>query len=546
MEDGKTTQDPSEPLQGAPEGTGGEAASRQPSSGMPERPAPAAIANPKADIAALDELERHLFAHRYAQVGISCYGPSIDPADATRDRGEALAILEEEDQALLCSPETGSLLERLSGMGHILSETQEAQVRILKRDRARLLDVPSEVQGRLTRLLAESDDVWRRAKASGDWASFEPYLDRVVDGMVKVAKLRRPELDPYDVWLDDFEHGSDRKLYDSFFSEVKDTVVPLFAEVRARGWQPSRTVVEGRFDERRQWELARDLMELEGLPASKMFLTSTEHPYSDALTSNYGIIASHVHEDDVVSNVYSMLHEGGHALYELGVEPSYSYTSLKGGTSSGMHEAQSRFFENYVGRDRAFAPHLLAAMAKHFRGQLGRVTPNQLYLACNRAEGSAIRTEADELTYPLHILIRYEIEQMLFSGECRAKDVPGIWNAKYKEYLGVDVRSDSEGALQDTHWADGLFGYFPTYALGGAIGAQLRHQMILEGMDWEGVLASGDLSPVREWLRSRIWRFGRSKDSGELIQDSCGEPFSARHYTSYLSEKFSDIYGLRG
>lgn len=512
--------------------------------GMPASPNPAALANPKADIAALNDLERHLFAHRYASIGIECYGPSIDPEAATEDRGEALSILQEEDQALLCSAETGALLERLGSVGELLSPTQRAQVRVLTRDRSRLVDIPAVEASAFTRLTTESDAVWRKAKDANDWASFEPYLDRVVDSMRRIAKLRRPEADPYDVWLDDFEHGSDRAFYDAFFSQVKETVVPLLAQIQAKRWQPSRSCVEGKFDERRQWELASDLMALEGLDPKVMFLTKTEHPYSDALTTNYAVIAAHVHPDDVVSNVYTMLHEGGHALYETGVDPSLNYTSLKGGTSSGIHESQSRFFENYVGRDRAFAPTLLGTMSRHFRGQLGRVTPNQFYLATNRAEGSLVRTEADELTYPLHILIRYEIEQLLFSGEAKATDVPGLWRQRYKDYLGVKVTDDTHGALQDTHWADGLFGYFPTYALGGAYGAQFRHHMIEEGMDWEGVLSSGDLAPIRAWLRDRVWRFGRSKDPAQIVEDACGEPFDARHYCDYLVEKFSAIYGL--
>lgn len=513
--------------------------------GAPSVPNPAAIGNPKEDLASLDGLERHLYAHRYAEIGIDCYGPSIDPANATADRGEAQAILKEEDQALLCSAGTGALLDRLASESSLLSPTQRAQVRVLRRDRDRLVGVPAQKQSALTRLLAESDQVWHKAKAENDWASFEPYLDRVVAAMREIASLRDPSRDPYDVWLDEFEPGTDRAFYDNFFAEVKGAVVPLYAEIRKRGWQPDRSVIEGHFDERRQWELAHDLMALEGLDPDVMFLTSTEHPYSDALTTNYAIIAAHVYPDDVVSNVYTMLHEGGHALYETGVNPAFNYTSLKGGTSMGMHEGQSRFFENYVGRDRAFAPRLLEVMARHFRGQLGRVTPNQFYLATNRAEGQPIRTEADELTYPLHILVRYEIEQALFSGEAKAADVPALWGKKYHDYLGVEVKDDTHGALQDSHWSDGLLGYFPTYALGGAFGAQLRHQMIVEGMDWDAVLGSGDLAPIREWLRDRVWQWGRAKDSGQIIQDACGEPFSARYYVEYLDEKFSDIYGLR-
>ena len=512
--------------------------------GMPAAVSPAALTNPKADIAALDELERHLFAHRYASIGMSCYGGTIDPEMATADRGEALAILQEEDQALLCSPETGALLERLSSASAVLTPIQAAQVRILKRDRAELVDVPPEVQGALTRLTTEADDVWRHAKVAGDWDAFEPYLDRIVAQMREVAQYRNPAADPYDVWLDTFEHDTNRAFYDRFFGQVKEVVVPLLADVRASRRRMSRAAFAGRFDVSRQWDLARDIVRLEGLDERKVFLTSTEHPFSDGLTSNYAIIACHVDDDDVLSNVFTMLHEGGHALYEMGVDPALDRTSLKGGTSSGMHEAQSRFFENYVGRSQAFAPRLLETMSRHFRGQLGRVTPGQLYAAVNRVDAQPIRTEADELTYPLHVLVRYEIEQLLMSGEAKASDVPRLWAEKYKSYLGLDVPNDERGALQDTHWSGGLFGYFPTYAFGGAIGAQLRAAMIAQGMDFDGVCASGDLSPIHEWLRTRIWRHGRSRDTTELIIDACGEPFSPVYYTDYLTEKFSALYGL--
>ena len=512
--------------------------------GMPRAVAPAGVSNPKADIAALEELERHLYAHRYAQSGMSCYGATIDPAAATADRGEALAILQEEDQALLCSPETGALLERLSAASALLSPIQAAQVRILQRDRAQLVDVPPEVQSAFTRLTTEADDVWRRAKAAGDWAAFEPYLDRIVTSMREMAVYKNASADPYDVWLSEFEHDTDRAFYDRFFAQVKESVVPLLADVRASKRSFGRSPFVGRFDEGRQMEIARDLIRLEGLDERKVLLLTTEHPFSEGLTSNYAIIACHVRENDILSNVYTMLHEGGHALYEMGVDSALDYTTLKGGTSSGMHEAQSRFFENYVGRNLAFAPRLLEVMARQFRGQLGRVTPGQLYAAANRVEAQPIRTEADELTYPLHVLVRYEIEQLLMSGEASASDVPRLWAERYKSYLGIDVPNDARGALQDTHWSGGMIGYFPTYALGGAIGAQLKATMVREGMDFDGVCASGDLSPIHAWLRDRIWRHGRSRDTNELMIDACGEPFSATYFTDYLTEKFSALYGL--
>ncbi len=512
--------------------------------GMPHDAAPAAVPNPRADIDALNDLEQHLYAHRYAEILMGCTGPSIDPPAATKDRGEALALLMQEDQELLCSPQAGALFDRLAGEDdEFLNDTQRAQVRVLQRDRARLVDVPANEQAAFERLTTEAEAAWRAAKAAGDWASFEPYLDRIVESMRKLADYKKPGADPYDVWLDEFEHGTDQAFYDRFFDAVKEVAVPLLAEV-SRKPKLTRRYVDGRFDERRQWELARDLVELEGIDPDTLLLTHTEHPYSDALTTNYAVIAAHTYEDDVLSNVFTMLHEGGHALYEQGVDPAYNYTSLKGGTSSGIHEGQSRFFENYVGRSEAFSGPLLAVLRRHFPGQFGRVTARQLYLATNRVEAQPIRTEADELTYPLHILVRYEIERALLHGEATAADVPALWTEKYRQYLGINVPNDATGALQDTHWSGGMLGYFPTYALGGAYGAQLRHAMIAEGMDWEGTLASGDLRRICNWLREHIWKYGRAKDPAELIEDACGEPFDVTYYTDYLTEKYSAIYGL--
>lgn len=539
-----------EPLPAAPEPEPAHGAT-QPAPASPEaapapqpKPKPAPTLDPEADVAALDELEAHLYAHRYATVGMDVFGSSIDPEAAADDRAEAMATLEREANDLLCSPETGDLLGRLSQEGPALDDTRRAQVRVLARDRNRIMNVPAGVQADYRRLLSRSTVVWHKAKLASDWASFSPYLDQTVEAMRRIAQMRNPEADSYDVWLDEFEPGTSRAFYDDFFDQVRGIVVPLFEAVRQSGRQPSRRAFEGRYGEQRQWELARDLMRLEGLPMDSVLLTHTEHPYSDALSPHYGVIATHVHEDDVLSNVYSMLHEGGHVLYELGCDPAYARTSLRGGTSMGMHEGQSRFFENYVGRSRAFAPHVLKVMAAHFPGQLGRVTPNQFYLAANRAEGSLVRTEADELTYPLHVMIRYEIEQALFDGELAAKDVPAVWNQRYRDYLGVTVPDDRHGALQDSHWSTGLLGYFPTYALGGAYGAQLRHQMIADGVDWEGTLAAGDLSPIHSWLHRNVWRWGRAKDPQDIIRDSCHEAFTPRYYLDYLVDKFAAIYSL--
>ena len=504
----------------------------------------AALPNPRADMEALDALERTLFSLGYAMGEIDSLGQVIDPPRATAQRAEAVAQLQEMATRALCDPTVGPLLDRLEQQPELLGETRMAQVRVLKRDRASLVDVPVEEQAAFSRLTVEANDVWRRAKAANDWASFEPYVDRIVDALRRMAACKDAEKDPYDVWLNEYERGTDRAFYDRFFSQVKDCVVPLLADCMASRHKPSHACVDGTFDEERQWRLADDLVRLEGLDMDALWIGRTEHPFTNGLSRDFVIVTGHAYADNVLSNVFSILHEGGHALYEQNVDAAYAGTSLAGGTSMGMHEAQSRFFENLVGRSEAFAEPLLEVLRRHFPGQFGRVTAHQLYLAENCAEPGLVRTEADELTYPLHILVRYEIEQLLFSGEAHAADVPGLWAEKYRAYLGVDVPDDARGALQDTHWSGGSFGYFPTYALGSAFGSQLKAAMVRDGIDFDAACASGDLAPIRAWLRDNIWRWGRSKDSGELIEVACGGPFSPAYYTDYLTDKFSALYRL--
>lgn len=233
------------------------------------------------------------------------------------------------------------------------------------------------------------------------------------------------------------------------------------------------------------------------------------------------------------SNLYSVAHEGGHALYELNVDPKYDYTTLAGGATTGLHESQSRLFENYVGRSRAFIHYLYPTLLELFPQQLNGVTEEEIYRAVNRAEPSLIRTEADELTYSLHIMVRYELEKALMQGTLTVADLPAAWNAKYKEYLGVDVPDDTHGCLQDIHWAMGDMGYFPSYALGSAYSAQAVDDL-RKTMDLDAQWAEGNMQPLKDALRSRVWQHGRAKEPQWLVQSLCGGAFDAAHYTNYL------------
>ena len=254
-------------------------------------------------------------------------------------------------------------------------------------------------------------------------------------------------------------------------------------------------------------------------------------------------ITTHYHADDPMSSFYSVMHEGGHALYELNTGDDLRWTCLASGASSGIHESISRFFENIIGRSYGFCGFILPKMKELFPEQMKDVTVDDFYKAVNIARPSLIRTESDELTYCLHVMVRYEIEKALIGGEITVAKLPEVWNAKMKEYLGVDVPDDTRGVLQDSHWSSGYFGYFPTYALGNAYGAQMLERM-KQDVDVDGCCAKGDLKPVVDWLTENVFKYGCMMDPVPLFEQYCGAKFTPEPYCRYLKEKFSKIYGL--
>ena len=285
------------------------------------------------------------------------------------------------------------------------------------------------------------------------------------------------------------------------------------------------------------------LMEVMGLDRSLCGIAESEHPFTINFNTRDVRITTHYHEDAVASSMYSVIHEGGHALYELGGDPKYDFTFVYGGVSMGIHESQSRFYENIIGRSLSFIRYIFPKMKELFPEQLEGVTAERFYRAVNKAEPSLIRTEADDLTYALHVMVRYEIEKKLISGKLKVADVPAEWNRLYKEYLGVDVPDDTLGCLQDSHWSGGSIGYFPSYALGSAYGPQLLHKMQQQLGSVDALVESGRLCEITAWLRENIHRHSSLYKPGELFEMVCGK-FDAKFYTDYLTEKYSALYSL--
>ncbi|MBE6468683.1 MAG: carboxypeptidase M32 [Coriobacteriaceae bacterium] len=494
----------------------------------------------------LRALERELWTQEYLMKISEFDGATVAPEKGAAARGEALGYLAAKNHALLTGERAQELVragEAAVERGDITDAQLADEIRVLARDQREAQAIPEEDEVAFTRLVCEADAVWHKAKNASDWESFEPYIDRLVAAIKRRAELIDPDRDPYDVMLDQYERGLTAAQFDAFCTEVRGTVVPLVAEIGERP-QPEAAFLNAHVPEGVQRSLSYDLMRLVGLDMEASALAFTEHPFSEGFASGDARVTTHIFEDNLMSNVYSVIHEAGHAIYEQNVDPAYACTRLEGGTSLGIHESQSRLFENTIGRSRAFMGPLLRVLRAHAPEVYGQVSEDELYRAVNIAQPSLIRTEADELTYPLHIMIRYEIERELFSGEARACDIPRRWADLTRHYLGLEVPDHARGALQDTHWSGGSFGYFPTYALGSAYDAQFLPALERDGVDVDAAAASGDLAPVRAWLCEKIWRHGRAKDAPELIQAACGAPLDAGFYCDYLKRKFGELYGL--
>ena len=489
----------------------------------------------------LDALQRKMAAFDHAAGMIYFDGVTTAPKGTGANRGETLAILSEEAYKLSAGEETGALLDFLHENEAEFTPEQKRMVEILRKDFVETRAIPMEEYVAYERLTNEAEDVWHRAKIENDYAAFAPYIDRIVAAQISMARHVEPDTDPYDYRLGRFEEGLTRAACDAFFDELRGSLAPLIRRVQAAP-QLDDACLHGHFPLDKQRALSDWLMDTLGLDRAHCGIAETEHPFTTSF-SRYDVrITTHYHEENFASSMYSVIHEGGHALYDANTAEAYAYTCLGDGVSMAIHESQSRFMENIVGRSRAFVS-LAAPKLRALFPQLEGVDDEALYRAVNRSEPSLIRTEADELTYCMHVMIRYELEKKLFDGQLTARDLPAAWNALYKEYLGIDVPSDREGVLQDSHWSSGLFGYFPSYALGSAYGAQMLAKM-RETVDIDACVARGDLSPVTDWLRERVWRFGSLMKPGVLFEQAVGAPFDAKYYVDYLTEKYGALYGL--
>ena len=495
----------------------------------------------KDSIAALRGLEKQLYAYQYALSVMEFDEATAAPADSADGRAVAAEVLSRAKFDLLINDDTATLLALAAEEAE--DGQEKAEVRELQRQYDEICNIPAEEYAAFASLTQQAIPAWAKAKRSNDFAAFAPYLEKIVAARRRQAACIDPNRDPYEVWLDRYERGLTIARCDAFFATLRKTIVPLLADIQKRG-RPVRTdFLRQDWPMDAQRALSAKIMELWGLDPAHVALSESEHPFTSGFWRGDVRITTHYQPTDMVSNLYSVAHEGGHALYDAGSDPALDFTVLSGGSTMGLHESQSRLFENYVGRSRAFIHYLYPTLLELFPQQLNGVTEEEIYRAVNRAEPSLIRTEADELTYSLHIMVRYELEKALMQGTLTVVDLPAAWNAKYKEYLGVEVPDDTHGCLQDIHWAMGDMGYFPSYALGSAYSAQAVDDL-RKTMDLDAQWAEGNMQPLKDALRSRVWQHGRAKEPQWLVQSLCGGAFDAAHYTNYLKNKYTELYGL--
>jgi carboxypeptidase Taq len=459
-------------------------------------------------------------------------------------RAEALATLETLHHERFASDETGRLLEaaeaEINGDG-----LDDDLVRVARRDWEKARKVPGELKAELARAGATGYEAWTRAREASDWELFRPHLQRLLELKMRYVECFDDADCAYDVLLDDYEEGTTTAEVAAVFDEVKTGLVPLIAEIGARADRVDDSCLHGSFPVERQEALIRRVLPSFGFDPAAWRLDVTVHPFASKLgTSDIRITTRY---DPEFFNVafFGSLHETGHGLYESGCDAVLDRTPLVGGVSLGLHESQSRLWENVVGRGRPFSGWMLPRLREAFPERFGAVDLDTYYGAVNKVEPSLIRVEADEATYSLHIILRFELEQEMIEGRIDLADLPEAWNAKMHEYLGVEVPDDAEGVLQDVHWSAGLLGYFPTYALGNVMAAQIWERVRAERPGLEAEIGAGELAPLREWLAERLYRHGRRRTPKETLAHAIGgASLDAAPYLAYLREKLGAIYGL--
>lgn len=439
---------------------------------------------------------------------------------------------------LTTNKEFVELVEKLHD-SNLEGDIIKKEVELLYDEIKKIKVIPPEEYKEYNELTAKAQGIWEEAKKENNFEIFMPYLKRIFEYNKKFILYRNKQEKIYDQILDDYEKGMTTEKLDKFFDDLKKEIVPLLKEITETK-REFKDKISKVIPIEKQKKLVKEYLKKIGFDLNRGVVSESEHPFTLTVNLDDVRLTTKYIEKEPFSAIFSTLHEGGHGIYEQGIERNLKDTILCDGSSMALHESQSRFYENVVGRSKGFWINNLDKL-KEIYEEFENLSLEEIYKGVNQVEKSLIRVEADELTYSLHIMVRYEIEKGYFQGKYQVEDFPKIWNEKMKEYLGIEPKKISEGVLQDVHWAGGLIGYFPSYALGNVYSIQILNRMNKD-LNVEGVLERGELSRIKEWLNINIHKYGKLKSTEEIIKELTGEELNPKYYIEYLKDKYRKIY----
>ena len=460
------------------------------------------------------------------------------PHAGARARAEASATVGRLAHEKFISDGVGELLDELRPLQDELDSDSidAALIRVTRRDWERYRRIPPELAGEMRLVSGIAVAAWDEAKAASDFASFIPHLERQLELKHRYIECFPEADDPYDVLLQDWEEDMTTAQVETVFETLKRELVPLVEQAVER--EVDLTPMRGPFPIEGQKQASARILAALGFAAENWRIDETPHPFASNPGQGDVRLTTHYDEHDLHA-LFSSMHEFGHGVYEWGVDPALARTPLGSGASSALHESQSRTWENLVGRSRGFWRWFYPRLQSLLPDQLGGVTEDSFYAAVNAVRPTLVRIDADEVTYGLHIILRFELERELLSGAVAVRDVPEAWNELVRRYLGLDVTDDAHGVLQDMHWSIGLIGYFPTYQVGNVMSVQIWERARADLGDVEEQFARGEFVALREWLREHVYRFGRRYEPQELLRRVTGSGLDSAPYLSYLRNKFS-------
>ena len=466
-----------------------------------------------------------------------------DMYTATPERGyeemaETLTWAASREFSLSTDPALLSLLQELNKSEEYeqLDEGMQYTVRVMLRDLTKESRIPKDFITEYVDAVNASRKAWEKAKQTSDYSLYAPHLEKVIELTKKRCGYTDPGKDTYDVLLDRYEEGMDNASVGKVFSELKEGLIPMLKAILAKEHRES-TICQGTYDPDAQKKVQRLLLEYIGFDHQAGCTAESEHPFTLGFSRNDVRITNHFHEDNPIFAMFSGIHEGGHAIFEQNVDPALKGTAADDCTYMGVHESQSRFFENILGRRRSFWVPVYPKI-QELLPDLKKVSLDEFVAEINHVHSSFIRTEADEVTYCLHIILRYEVEQEIFQNHAKVEDLPSVWNQKMQDYLFITPRNDAEGILQDMHWSAGDFGYFPSYLLGNIYDGMFLEAMEAELGPIDPILERGDIAVIRKWLNEKIHRYGSLRLPKEVIEKVTGKPLSAKPLLRYFEKKY--------